>query len=250
MKKPYLKKFCKISIFNVWIVAGNFIRKNIDEEFTNFGQHHRFKFIPKNEFWIDKEYGKGNEKKYFIDHMLVENRLMKKGISYVEASDKADKIEKSERSKSKLISKLIKNKLEVKKEIYLKLLKSNKRIKIWLVNGNLVRSLFFIDFVQGGHDKIYHFIPKNEIWIDDDVNPKERKFVLLHELFERNLMCKGWSYEENRKKFISSLKEYISHKKPKLAHWAASEIECYYRHHPKRIDKKIFQELKNSTQNL
>jgi hypothetical protein len=37
----------------VRIVDGVYICGHMDEEFTNFGQHYRFKFIPKNEFWID-----------------------------------------------------------------------------------------------------------------------------------------------------------------------------------------------------
>jgi hypothetical protein len=27
----------------------------MDEEFTNFGQHYRYPYIPKNELWIDQE---------------------------------------------------------------------------------------------------------------------------------------------------------------------------------------------------
>jgi hypothetical protein len=29
----------------------------MDEEFTNFGQHYRYPYIPKNELWIDQEAG-------------------------------------------------------------------------------------------------------------------------------------------------------------------------------------------------
>ena len=43
MKEPYIKKFLEIAEFKVYIVDGKFIREKIDEEFTNFGQHYRFK---------------------------------------------------------------------------------------------------------------------------------------------------------------------------------------------------------------
>lgn len=224
MKKPYIKKYGKISKFTVWIVDGNYIRENIDEEFTNFGQHYRFRFIPKNEFWIDKEYGIGREERFFIDHMLVENRLMGEGKSYNNALNKADMIERSERQKLKIIKK----KEVLIKKVCRKLLKkySKNNLKVYIVNGRLVRSIFFIDFTEGGHDKVYNFIPKNEIWIDDDVNPKERKFILLHEVHERNLISKGLKYQE--------------------AHKESSEIEYYYRHNPKKIDKILSGEIKNS----
>ncbi|MFH1425417.1 MAG: hypothetical protein ABIG28_01655 [archaeon] len=53
--KFYLKKFGKVGKYVVWIVDENYIWTNIDEEFTNFGQHYNFKFIPKNELWINDD---------------------------------------------------------------------------------------------------------------------------------------------------------------------------------------------------
>ena len=82
MKKPYIKKYKQVSKFTVWIVDGKYIRTNIDEEFTNFGHHLIFSFIPKNEFWIDHEFGESEEAQYYIDHMLIENRLMAQGKSF------------------------------------------------------------------------------------------------------------------------------------------------------------------------
>ena len=232
MKKLYLKKFGTISYFIVWIVDGQYIRRAIDKDFTNFGQHWRFKFIPKNEFWLDKE-RKEDEYRYYVDHLLVENRLMKQGKSYAFALEKADLVEKKERSKSKLLRKyfLRDTRKKIPKEIYKKLLKKySDKLKIWIVDGNLVRDLFYIDFTEGGHDKVYNFIPKNEIWLDDDVSFKEMNFILLHEIYERNLMCKGWKYDPESKK-------------KKSAHKAASVIEYYCRHHPKLLDKTIKTEL-------
>ncbi|MCX6750419.1 MAG: hypothetical protein NTZ83_03100, partial [Candidatus Pacearchaeota archaeon] len=143
IKKVYIRKFPEMSGFKIWIVDGKYIRDNIDEEFTNYGQHYSFNFIPKDEFWIDKEMNPGEEK-YFIDSMLVMNRLMLKGVENKEAVKIADKIEKRERSKSKLMRrelKIKKNKGDVTKTVYKYLIKrySNKKIKIWIVNGELVR---------------------------------------------------------------------------------------------------------------
>jgi len=230
IKKVYVKGFSEVFGFKVWIVDGKYIRNNLDEEFTNFGEHYDFKFIPKNEFWIDKERNPGEEK-YFIDSMLIMNRLITKGMNRKDAVKAANRIERRERAKSKLMKrelKIKKNKGNVLKTVYKNLLKeySRGKIKIWVVKGELVRDLFFLDFTEGGHDKVYSFIPKNEIWIDDDLSLIERKFVLLHELHERNLMGKGKGYDS--------------------AHRSSSEIEYFCRKHPRMLDKCIRKEFKKA----
>ena len=229
MKKPYIKKFAKISEFTVWIVNGKYIRGEIDEEFTNCGQYYEFKFIPKKEIWIDKERVPGEEK-YYIDSMLVMNRLMTKGVNHKEAVKRANAIEKRERAKSGLINNIIKSKK--KKEEYIKsvhkkiLNQYSKQIKVWIVNGELVRDLFFIDFTEGGHDKVYSFIPSEEVWIDDDISRNEIKFILLHELHERKLMSKGMNYDS--------------------AHKKSSEIEYYCRHYPEKLNDKLKEEIEKN----
>jgi hypothetical protein len=230
MKKPYIKKFSEVSGFKVFIVNGEYIRNNLDEEFTNYGQHYLFPFIPKDEFWIDRE-RVGWEYKYYLNSMLTINRLLAKGMSHGEAIKIADKEERSERAKSQLVIKRIKLKKYPKKlrdSVQKDLLQkySTKKIKVWIVSGELVRDLFFIDFTEGGHGYVYSFIPKNEIWIDDDIDIDEIKFVLLHEFHERNLMVKGMKYDS--------------------AHKKSSEIEYYCRHHPKELNEKLKIEIEKS----
>jgi hypothetical protein len=69
-------------------------------------------------------------------------------------------------------------------------------LKIRLVDGTKVRNNIAVNFVFGGNDKAYSFIPKNEIWIEKAVPLKERKFIFLHEIVERNLMKKGFGYSK------------------------------------------------------
>ena len=230
MKKPYIKKFSGISGFKVFIVDGEYIRENMDEEFTNFGQHYLFDFIPKNEFWIDKE-RVGWEYKYYINSMLTINRLLAKGMKRDDAIKIADRQEKSEREKSRFIKKRIKLRKYPKKlidSVHKDLLQkySTEKVKVWVVSGEVVRSLFFLDFTEGGHSYVYSFIPKDEVWIDDDVEPDELKFVLLHELHERNLMSKRMKYEP--------------------AHARSSKIEYYCRKHKGEINKKLKSEIKKN----
>jgi hypothetical protein len=220
MKKPYLKKADRIGPVTVWIVDGQYVRKNIDEEFTNFGQHYRFRFIPLHEFWIDEEHGLGEEQ-FFIDHLLVEHRLMAEGMAYDQALGRADAVERRERRKTELIRELSRlSSRDVVENIHKQLLKKySGTVSVWIVKGELVRSLYFIDFTEGGHDKVYHFVPRNEVWLDDDLGPGERKLVLLHELHERHLMTLGWPYFK--------------------AHRSASRIEYHCRAHPEELEADL-----------
>lgn len=224
MKRPYVKKLDQISDITVWIVDGPYVRKNIDEEFTNFGQHFRFRFIPRHEFWIDREHGLG-EAQFFIDHLLVELRLMASGMAYDQALEKADGVEKRERRKAELVREISRlTKSEIVENIHKRLLKKySGEVHVWIVKGGLVRSLYFIDFTEGGHDKVYHFVPKNEVWLDDDLDPGERRFVLLHELHERHLMSLGWPYSK--------------------AHRSASKIEYHCRAHPRELEANLRLEI-------
>jgi hypothetical protein len=234
IRKSYIKKELEIAGFTVWVVNGKYIRENIDEDFNNWGQHYHFKFIPKNEFWIDKEHSGGEgEKQFYINSMLTMNKFLSAGISHKKASEIVDVLEKEERAKSAYFKKCFKSRRNLKsklsqiKKIHKKLLKKYTRgkLSVWIVDGELVRGLYFIDFTQGGHDKVYKFIPKNEIWIDDDVSQKEMKFVLLHEMHERNLMEKGMKYD--------------------LAHQFSNAIEFYTRRHRRKIGEFLRKELQN-----
>ncbi len=247
MGKPYIKKYKEVAGFSVWVVDGNYIRTNINEEFTNFGQHYRFDFIPEKEFWIDKENSPGEEE-FFIEHLLIENRLMSQGISYIMAVEKAERKEQHERAKSKLMEKKTKEKrknAEIIKLVHKKLLKeySGKNLKVWIVNGELVRDFFYIDFTEGGHDKVFPFIPQNEIWLDDDLNQKERKFVLLHEIHERNLMKKSKGVNIKNGMIVLT-KDYT--RIYNEAHADSSKIEFKFRKNPKGIDKTLSDEIKKA----
>ena len=49
LKLPYVRKDQARGDFQIWIVDGSYVRGHIDEEFTNFGQHYRYPYIPVNE---------------------------------------------------------------------------------------------------------------------------------------------------------------------------------------------------------
>jgi hypothetical protein len=181
-----------------WVVDGEYVRTYIDEEFTNFGQHYRFPFIPEFEFWLDKE-NTCDESGYFIEHLRTEWHLMRDGMPYQQAIVEADRVEKEIRRKDGDIQRVIDpiRKIVDPKLFRKKLLKTlESGIKVWLVNGCLVRSVLNIDFTQGGHEHVYEFVPPMDVWIDNDLDWQERGFVILHELHERNLMEQGLPYSK------------------------------------------------------
>lgn len=223
LKPPYLKQIDQRGTLHVWVVDGAYIRGHIDEEFTNFGQHYRYKFIPKDELWIDKQ-ANDDETSFFVDHLLVEHRLMAQGIPYDQALAAADRAERAERRRAGDIGKLTRGQqLPDSHQMHKRLWKTlESGVQVWIVQGRLVRSVFDIDFTAGGHDYVYEFVPENEVWIDDDVQEDERGYVLLHELHERNRMAAGWPYQK--------------------AHAESSRLEHHCRHHPDELHDALAKE--------
>ncbi len=221
LKPPYVEKVDERGDLQVWIVDGGYIRGHTDEEFTNFGQHYRYAYIPLQELWIDRE-ARSGERRFFTDHLLVEHRLIAEGIPYEKALPKADREERKERRRAGDIVRMTHHgqTLPDGRDVHERLWKNLENgISVWIVNGRLVRSVFDIDFTEGGHDYVYEFVPENEVWIDDDIVESERGYVLLHELHERNRMAKGWPYNK--------------------AHAESSRLEYHCRHHPDELHDKL-----------
>lgn len=195
-KKSIIKKEKGITI---WLVDGKYIRDNIDINFTNFGQHYKYNFIPSNEFWIDHLVHK-EEIYYFIEHLFIEKKLMKNKVPYDDALIQANVVERELRKEQENSIR----KIKIKKLWTLK-----ENIEIWLVEGIQIRNTHYIDFTQGGHDLVYDFVPKNNIFIDNDVIKEERLYILIHEFIERSLMSTYVDYE--------------------IAHILANKLEEYYR---------------------
>jgi hypothetical protein len=214
---PYLSQNDVRGDIQIWTVDGSYIRGHMDEEFTNFGQHYRYPYIPLEEFWLDAE-AEHDEHVFFIDHLLVEYDLMGKGMPYEKAIVEADLAERKERrragdvARATLHGKQLPDGQCVHERLWKEL---ENAVRVWIVNGRLVRSVFDIDFTAGGHEHVYEFVPRGEVWIDDAIVEKERGFVLLHELHERNQMVQGVPYSQ--------------------AHAGSSRLEFRCRHHPDEL---------------
>ena len=65
-------------------------------------------------------------------------------------------------------------------------------MKVYTVGGSEIRNTIDSDFFQGsGYNS--HFIPKNEIWIDNVVPAREWIFIVIHECTLAEKVKKGLS---------------------------------------------------------
>lgn len=183
--KPYIKKLGSSKGIVIWQVDGNYVRNKMDTNFNNSGHHYAFKIIPANELWIDKDFSKRGDEELLINQGLHELELIKKKYSKYDAMMAAARQSTKDRKALNPVTPK-----DAYKNVHVK--KINKYsvngVEVWIINGKLVRDVFFNDFTEGGHHYVYKFVPKNEIWIDDSLNPIEYDYVIFHEAIERNLM--------------------------------------------------------------
>src|SRR6266498_4830646 len=64
-REPRVKRVGSRNGLTVWLVDGSWVRKNIDEEFSNFGHHYTYDEIPKGELWLDDETDP-DERKFYV----------------------------------------------------------------------------------------------------------------------------------------------------------------------------------------
>lgn len=83
------------------------------------------------------------------------------------------------------------------KRIRKKSLNELKGFQVWLVDGTYIRDNLDDDFVAGGNGGRYHYIPGDEIWIDQSTAPYDLAPYIFHEILEADLMRnKKWSYDK------------------------------------------------------
>jgi hypothetical protein len=223
----YIKKIGEHGDQEVWLVDGAMVRRDLNDDFVESGYHAWYGIIPQNEIWIEKDTNP-EEWKYFLENIDAEQKGMAEGMTLEKAAKKADVVEEKDRRREARIQKILKSREERKEALEKihkrKLLKyGNKNLEVWLVNGEIVRGIYGLEYGFGGHGFVYHFIPKNEVWIEEVLDPKERKIILLHELHERFLMSQEG-------------KDYLS------AHHGATIVEMHYRKNPEELDERLKEE--------
>jgi len=202
--------------FDIWIVDGATVRREIYPEFLFGGNPQRYPFVPRRELWVDNAIA-AEEFGYTVAHELRERSLMAhKKISYEDAHKLALDLERSMRREEDSSAREHEKQLHmvsptdcdnVKEiaglpdsiglhNIYRVRLGKRGAISVWVVDGAAVRRDIFPDFGLSGNDLAYHFIPKKEIWIDGQISCEETEFSTAIELLERESMAKGMSYNQ------------------------------------------------------
>lgn len=169
--------------YNIRLVDGFKIRNTLDDDFAIFHQHSTHPghylpkyYIPHNEWWLDHCYQ--NETELLIK---IEELLVPATIANYEA----------EREFRKTHLCLPGPVPEFKKSTEIR-----EGVKIILVDGQIVRAYIDPEFVLGGHEVVYRYIPAGEIWLDGLMDKREVPYILHHEWVERELMLKGQSYDD------------------------------------------------------
>jgi hypothetical protein len=60
--------------------------------------------------------------------------------------------------------------------------------KVFIVDGDYVRDNISVDFVEGGHDLVYKFVPEGEIWVEKMIVGHDERMNMIHEIYEHTLM--------------------------------------------------------------
>lgn len=95
--------------------------------------------------------------------------------------------------------------------------------RIWIIDGDIVRQMIYKEFLYGGNEQRYLFVPKGEIWIDNDISSEEFDLTVAHELNERHLMAKfGWTYPD----FGDSGNDLTYHFIPSREIWIDGQVSC------------------------
>ena len=88
-REPRIERAGSRNGLTAWLVDGSWVRKNIDEEFSNFGHHYTYDEIPKGELWLDSETDP-DERRFYLSHMRREYRLRERGIDEETARKRAN----------------------------------------------------------------------------------------------------------------------------------------------------------------
>jgi len=209
----------------IYRVDGPSIRRNLDDQFTNYAGHSRYDWIPEGEIWVDKSVHPA-EMPIFIDRAVHEDRWAQEGKSASKINELGDRYQTAERKKVFGVKATQKG---VSVDPRIKQIPSGtKRIRVFLVDGEKIRNHARSDqqenFTEGGNNGPYKWVPRNDIWIESGMQPEEMGFTALHELHERRQM-------------LGAGKDYLS------AHASASTIEHKARENPKLLQPLLRAEL-------
>jgi hypothetical protein len=164
-----------------------------DEEFGNFATRHEFPdLIPKGEIWISEKTAP-KEGVFFIANALTRLKALAGGAEDEAAYTSGLNVERFLRERLNGVEyragqphKRVPEKVYL--EQYATIPDEQFTVAVWVVDGNLVRSLYKTDYTEGGHGYVYRWVPKEQIWIEAALDSRELPFIVAHEYTELRLM--------------------------------------------------------------
>lgn len=104
------------------------------------------------------------------------------------------------------------------KDIYRVSCETKSGLAIWIVDGKKVREEIFSEFLYGGNNQRYPFVPEGEIWIDHAIAAEEFNYTVEHEVYEWSLMAKeGLSYDASHDRALM-LEHRLRRRDHQMAH--------------------------------
>lgn len=74
------------------LVDGTYVRNHFDSDFSQGGNGFRYRFVPRGEIWIDADISP-EEHPLIAYHECTESELMRRGLDYDRAHDRAKRLE-------------------------------------------------------------------------------------------------------------------------------------------------------------
>lgn len=182
----------------VWIVDGAKVCLDLYPEFIMGGNDQRYRFNPLDDIWIDNRLGI-EELHYTLEHELIERHLMQETqCTYVKAHDEGGLLveAKMRNGNERRVARRQRTLDPLVAGVYRMYFGQRGGVKIWVVDGPLVRKTFFPDFCFATHDLRRDFVPEKEIWLDSAMAIEEAHFNIIQLTNERALMAAGKEYAE------------------------------------------------------
>lgn len=187
--RVYLGKRQKQSI---WLVDGFAVARNVYPAFIMGGNDQRYRFNPIDDVWIDNRIG-CEELEYTIAHELIERQhMIEESMTYNRAHGFGLELERHMRKRDELKTLNHARKCDPAiAQMYRMPVRKRGGLRIWIVDGPLVRKQLDGDFCFGAHDLSAPYIPKGELWLDSAMSCEQMHYSLVHQIEERRLFANG-----------------------------------------------------------
>jgi hypothetical protein len=255
--RPYRPKLNKRFLarydgFDFYAVNGYAVRDvaKPDEEFGCFATRDEFPtLIPKGEVWIAEQTIE-KEGLFFIANALTQLKEQARGTPGDRAYQAGIEVERLLRErlnhwKFRGGGRQQRVPEEVYLETYATLPDKDGTVEVWIVDGNVVRSLYKTDYTEGGHGYVYPWVPQDEIWIEESLDHHELPYIVSHEYLERRLM-RDAKIDYDTAHEICSAVEFQLRKNDKVKMFLApGRRKIHKRDLPKLAGEEFFQYVVN-----